>query len=45
MGVVVETSSQHINGKLERIGIFELMSDRELHAQPDREGPDGRARI
>jgi hypothetical protein len=42
---VVETSSQHINGKPERIGRFELASDRELHAQSDREGPDGRARV
>jgi hypothetical protein len=45
MRAVVETLSQHINGKLERIGRFELASNRELHAESEKEGPDGRARV
>jgi len=42
---VVETLSQHINGKPKIIGIFQPTSDRELHAQSDREGLDGRDRV
>jgi hypothetical protein len=45
MKEMVETSSQHINGKPEMIDRFELTSDREMHAQFDREGPDDRAHV
>jgi hypothetical protein len=40
MRVVVETSSQHINGNIEMIGRFELASNREMNAQSDREDAD-----
>jgi hypothetical protein len=42
---MVETSSPPINGNLERTGRSELASDRKLHAQSDREGPDERAHV
>jgi hypothetical protein len=45
MREVVETSSQHINGKPERIGRFEIVPDRELHQQFDIQGPDERAHV
>jgi hypothetical protein len=40
--VVVDTLSQHINGKLQRMVRFELTFDKEIHAQSDKEGLDER---
>jgi hypothetical protein len=42
---VVETSSPSINGKPERTGRFEFMSDREIHVHFDKEGSDLRAHV
>jgi hypothetical protein len=42
---VVETSSPSINGNPERNGRYELASKRELHAQSEREGLDGKFHV